>query len=350
MGNIFGRRKRPRPTPPVVPPVEPGVVEPPFSPPESSRLAIVATGVKPIGMSYWRNINQHINSSTMDIVLSVNDELVVFTVDKYSLQVLRQKALGINHTGEGVSYSRIYPSIFYYGMGREYYKYDVYTGERQVVWSSPFNLWQVHMDYSERTFSGSLKDDNWNIIGWGVNELRFDLRGSPDECQIDKSGDWLVIKENDYNRIVNINTGAERIIQNTDGALGHSDNGFNCILGENDFASVAGACEYFNFQTGERKLIYSTGLWNMGYVSFTNAYPNTPIESQKALISSADGRLILVRLDGSLIGFSIADIPPYYDGQPYEDRPKANLCPNGEFAVWTEARSGNYNAYVVRVP
>lgn len=303
--------------------------------------------VSPIGMSYWRNINQHAGSDILEVCLSINNVLTTFMLDKRNLDVLSERSLGIQHTGEGINYSQKYSDILYYGMNKEYFKLNTKTGAKEVVWSSGFNLWQCHMDYAEQSFSGTLKDDNWNIAGYGVNERNFPFKFRPDECQIDKSGEWLCIKETHdddklVNRFISLKTGAERIIQAEEGAIGHSDCGWGYILGENSFSNVGGAVDFFDLNTGERRLIYHTGTWNLGYVSCCNSRPD---KNERFLISSADGRLIICTLTGQPL--TICNLPITND---YPIRPKANLCPNGEFAIWTDARSDKLHAYIMRIP
>lgn len=358
MGDAIDRiirnwRKKPskpnKPTPIPIP-TEP-ISDPIISDPISGHMSVVRItrdhhNVSPIGMSYWRNINQHAGSDILEVCLSIDDQLTTFMLEKGSLDVLSERSLGIHHTGEGIHYSRKYSDMLYYGMGKAYNKLNTKTNASEVVWHSGFNLWQCHMDYEEQTFSGTLKDDNWNIVGWGVNEQVFPVKHHPDECQIDKSGKWLCIKETINERLINrfirVDTGAERIIYTEEGAIGHSDCGFGYILGENSFSNVGGAVDLFDMNTGGRRLVWNSGTWNLGYVSCTNARPD---KNESFLVSSADGRLILVGMDGSAT--HICDLPITND---YPIRPKANLCPNGEYAIWTDARSGKLDAYIVRIP
>lgn len=348
------RPPKPKPKPEILDPI---ILDPITGTMEVRKITQDHHSVAPIGMSYWRNINQHNGSEVLEVCLSIGGQLTKFMLDKRTLDVLTEIPLGIQHTGEGINYSRKYSDMLFYGMGKEYYRLNTITRAKTVVWLSRHNLWQCHMDYNESIYSATLKNDNWEIIGYGVNEWTTPLKFNPDECQIDKSGDWLCIKETRpeddklVNRFIRVATGAERIIQAEEGALGHSDVGFNCMLGENSFSNVGGAVDFFDLNTAERRLIYSTGTWNLGYVSLTNIHPNLPLEAQKGLISSADGRLISIALDGSGRALQIADLPVYIPGITiYEVRPKANLCPNGEFAIWTDDRTGKLEAYIVRVP
>lgn len=319
---------------------------------------LIKTNVNPIGMSYWRNINQHSSSGTLNLFLSINDELTLFTIDKSSLQVISEKELGIHHTGEGCWFSAIDPNSLFVPIDNTLYKYNIITGDRIVTWVDANILWQCHGSYDDQTFSATIKDSNYNVIKWGIlgSELGYrlyDIKGDPDECQIDKSGKKLVIKEDNYNRIINIATEDEIIISNEAGAVGHSDCGFDCILGENDMSPNAGACDLIKFDDMSHKMIYSTGIWNMGYISFSNAKPNIRIEDQFCLMTTPT-ELIQVKLDGSLNGRvicnNLTDIPVNAtDDQKYKYRAKANICNEGQFAVWTSFVNGQLNCYLVRL-
>lgn len=310
----------------------------------------IASGVNPIGMSYWRNINNHSNKDYLNIVLSINDDLTLFFISKNDLSVSATHSLGIHHTGEGINFSAIDSNILFIGYENLLYKLNISNGNRETVWDVGGNkLWQCHTSYDERVHSGTLRDSNYKDIAWVVldngRERRFDLRGNePDECQITRCGDYLLIKEDNYNRIIGLRNGQEITIQNEQGALGHSDCGFGFAIGENDYSPAAGALDRINFTNMEKQLIYSTGIWNMGYVSHTNARPNG--DNQFCLITTPDD-LIHVRFDGSKQGRKVCS--NLAESQKYEHRPKANLCPLGEYAIWTAFVGGQVNAYIVRI-
>lgn len=311
---------------------------------------LIAEGVNPIGMSYWRNINQWVGRDFLECFLSVNDELWVYSIDFRTLKVIGKRSLNIHHTGEGCSFSALHADELYVPSSRQIEVRNTQNGGVHVLWyADNYNLWQPHVSYDESAVSASIENSNWEITRWGIikdGKVRFfDLTGgTPDECQIDKSGEWLICKEGNDNIIYHLKDGSKAIIPNEDGALGHSDCGFGIALGENDYSQLAGACDMIDFTNGySRKNIYSTGIWNMGYVSFTNAKPNVPLFQQKCLITTPYD-LISVQLDGSKAGRKVCSHG--YNGNDYEARPKANLCPNGKYAAYTVEDK----AYIVGIP
>ena len=325
--------------------------------PYSMVIKIPHTGsLRPIGMSYWRNINFHKHDPFLKVLLSINDQLTIFTLSKYNLEVINVTPLEFHHTGEGCFWSVQNSNLLYIPLGNEMLAVDVTTGEKEIIFKLPTNeiIWQAHTGFYENTWSCSVKDANsYQIKHWLIfkNNIYkpYDIVGEPDECQIDKSEDWFLIKEDNLNRIFNIKDNRNYTILNEEGALGHSDMCFNGALGEDDYNNEPGALVYWNFETMEKKLIYSTGIWNMGYFSFTNAIPNLPIEKQKGLITTPN-ELVSVGLDAWGAGMEVCPIIPWNKDTPYDHRPKANLCPLGNYACWTEFENEQLVAKIVRVP
>src|SRR5205814_611230 len=76
-----------------------------------------------------------------------------------------------------------------------------------------------------------------------------------DECQIDKSGRWLVIKEKTGidprsevdDRIIDLQTGNERVLLDRNGAGGHSDNGFGYMVAADNMNPQPGAVRVWRF-------------------------------------------------------------------------------------------------------
>lgn len=118
------------------------------------------------------------------------------------------------------------------------------------------------------------------------------------------------------------------------------------MIGENDFSNKPGALDFIDLNNLNRINMFSTGIWNMGYVSFTNAKEG-PIENQFCLVTTPT-ELWKVQLDGSGRGTLIC--PNLTESQEYNHRPKANLCPLGEYAIWTSYVGGSLDAYIVRLP
>src|SRR5690606_18178317 len=102
---------------------------------------------------------------------------------------------------------------------------------------------QIHSSNDDRVHSATIKDaTTYAALGCMAYETDtgklhyFEKKGDYDECQVDKSGKWLVIKENvdgkegEDNRIINLATGSERLLTDSAGAGGHSDLGYGYMV------------------------------------------------------------------------------------------------------------------------
>lgn len=321
---------------------------PPDIPPITgiNKMMIWDKGVIPRGMSYWRAINQHKNDYNLRVMLSIDNFINIATVDKVSLRLINMLATNIEHEGEGCYFSAHDSDKLFIPIGNELRKYSITDFSYEVVMQVNGECFQPHTDYYEHNHSCSIRDGN-GVRAWSVNGREYELKGSPDECQIDKSGNWLLCKETfddergESNRIIYLPTGAERIISNKGGALGHSDCGFNVAYGENDYSDFGGALDKIVFESGMRKNVYHTDVWNMGYFSYCNAKPD---KESFGLLSSSDGRLIKVYVStGEGILVDNVNTSPI----DYDRRVKANLCPEGQFAFFVDAY---LRAWVIRIP
>ena len=301
--------------------------------PTTNGPVVILNDCNPIGMSYWRNINNHSNSQFLKVAISVKNEIHILLISKNTLQVIQDRNLEISHTGEGIYFSASAPEALYIPSEHQLIRLNISTLEKEVILEGHYK--QYHSSWDDTKHSASVLNDNGEIIGWQVNDKFFERKGNPDECQIDKSGRYLIIKEDDSNRILDITTNWEEFISNQDGAVGHSDTGFEIVYGEDDFNSLPGALVEWNLSNLEKITRYSTGIWNMGYVSY----------SPKGLLVSTPSDLRWLDLSGNLI----RTIETHSDTSDYHARVKANVCPLGEFAVWTEMNNGIFNAYLVRL-
>ncbi len=186
-------------------------------------------------------------------------------------------------------------------------------------------------------------------------------KGDFDECQIDKSGRWLLVKEQvdgrngEDNRIIDLQSGAEQIFYDEEGAAGHSDLGYGYLVAEDNMYNVGGAVRVWQFgqdmkTAGQGTLVYAMSSWDgggVGHVSHGNAKAGTPINQQMVCSSNAYrenlprvNEIVCYRLDGSMntliVAPNMTDLNASGGGSDdYSKRPKGNLDPTGEYFVWT---------------
>ena len=187
-----------------------------------------------------------------------------------------------------------------------------------------------------------------------------------------------MIKENvdgrdgEDNRIIDLQTGAEQVLLDEDGAAGHSDMGYGYLVAEDNMYATPGAARVWQFgqdmrAAGQGTLVYNLTSWDGRPASGTSRTatrrPGVPIEQQMACSSNAErqnlprvNEIVCYRLDGSMNALVVApnmtDLNASGGGSDdYSKRPKGNLDPTGEYFIWTTNIGTNRDdAFIVRIP
>jgi hypothetical protein len=188
-------------------------------------------------------------------------------------------------------------------------------------------LWQAHSSDDGETHNATLREPSGRkvaTVAWRAGRFhRWDPQGELDESIVTKDGQHLVILEGNYNRIINLDTLAERRISQEDGAVGHCDTGRGFVVGEDD---QHGACVYWNLNAplDERNRRELWDTWNMGHVS---------VRGTQVLASNATAReLALVDVNtGSYRTLFPHGVDPQGD---YDRQVRANLSPCGRRATF----------------
>jgi len=349
-----------------------------------------------VGYSYWRNINAHESSDKMLVFLGLDQDrggsgLTLFEIDKKTDAVKKVGPIfagtGMNQnlTGEGLYFSGKSPTMLYFGApSSKLMRIDVLTKKVETVFDTTTKfpdtyVWQHHSSDDDRVHSFTLRRNvTYEELGCAVyqeekKELTFFAKkGDFDECQIDKSGRWLVIKENvdgkpaEDNRIIDVETGNERVLLDPDGAGGHSDLGFGYLIAADNWNAAANAFRLWRFDgdplTGT--MMYAdTKWWSIAgeHVSHSNACPGAP-EKQFVCDSRIDdgtaprgSEIFCYRLDGKQSVLSVApvmsDPAAAGGGDAYGKMPKGNLDVTGRYLIWTANLGGaRLDAFIVKVP
>lgn len=352
--------------------------------------------VHPVGYSYWRNINNHVGSNTMLIFLGLDKARgghgpTLFSLNKVTHEVrnlgpLFERTSPLRaHSGEGWYFSATRPTTLYLNEGPKLLRYDVVTKQFQTVFDvgprfgRDKYIWQAHSSNDDRVHSATLRQDGtWDMLGCVVYRedtqrfLYYPKQGDYDECQIDKSGQWLVIKENldrlygEDNRIIDLSTGIETILLDQDGAGGHSDNGYGYLVADDNRHKLSGAVRIWRFgrkPLGGPVVFHRTDRrGGIGHISHSNAKPGIPAERQYACGAAATrvtaphlNEVLCFRLDPSLDVLVVAPVMTDLDatggGDDYAKLPKGSLDVSGRYFIWTSNMAGpRVDAFVVEVP
>lgn len=353
--------------------------------------------VNPIGYSYWRNINNHRGSDTLYLFLALDRNRggagpTLFSYNKLTGELTKTGPLFNANSpfswasGEGWYFSATLPTTMYINEGARLLRYDVLEKQVETVFDATTRfgrgkyLWQLHSSNDDLVHSATLREnDSYAELGCMVYRestqtfFWFPRIGDFDECQIDKSGRWLVIKENvdgahgEDNRIIDLDTGTERILLDENGAGGHSDLGYGTMVAGDNWAEMSGTHKVWQFNTDPLQGItaYYNYEWNAAapeHVSYANSSADIPLSQQYTCGSSANrvnsphsNEIICFRTDAAGDVLVVAPVMTNLDaaggGDDYGKAPKGNLDVTGKYFIWTSNTGGNrLDAFLVRVP
>jgi hypothetical protein len=369
----------------------------------------------PVGYSYWSNINNHVGSDRMLIFLGLDRKRggtgpTLFSVHKPTDEVTNLGPLFppsspfASESGEGWYFSATQPTKLYVSNeGPQLQRYDVLAKNFSAVFDVTTRLGkdktvtQTHSSADDRVHSGTLqcakagcsdgvntakkKDEAMGCLVYDESTRRFSYyprKLEYDECQIDKSGRYLLIKDNvsssseGDNRIIDLSTNNETVVTTKAGALGHSDNGFGYSVGALMQTTDPGMVTAWKH--GQTPLkgtrVYRTMTWaangGIGHVAHSNAKAGVAPDKQYACGSNASraaesrlNEIVCFRLDGSMDVLVVAPVmtdlnAPGGDGGgcgDYCKAPKGNIDVTGRYFIWTSNMSGNrLEAFIVKIP
>ena len=351
--------------------------------------------VRYVGYSYWRNINNHVGQDSMLIVLGLNSDAggSGFSLFRYHKGTEKLDSLGpvfagtrvaTNVTGEDVYFSGTRPTVVYVAQGSQLLRVDVLSKAVEVAFDAASQysgtyIWQHHSSDDDLVHSATLRaNESGAMLGClvfreGSDEFKlFEPQGDFDECQVDRSGKWLIIKDNidsaqgEDNRIIDLETGAQTNLLDQQGAGGHSDLGYGVLVAEDNWNNLAGAVRAWNLGASPLvgDVVYHDSAWRTegsSHISFTNARP-TSRQSQVACQSTSSrnsvnrgSEIFCYRLDGSLDVMVVAPVMTDLDaaggGDDYAKSPKGNLDVTGRYFVWTSNAGGSrLDAFLVKIP
>lgn len=354
--------------------------------------------VSPVGYSYWRNMNNHVGSNEILIVLGLNRSRggtgpTLFSYDKFTDEVQnRGRLFPSGHrlswaSTAGWYFSATRPTTLYINDGSKMLRFDVLSHASEVVFDvagkfgSDREVWQMSSSYYDDVHAVTLRvKGSKNYLGCLVyiestgQFLYYPKNGNFDECQIDKSGRFLMIFEQldghgrVDNRIIDLSTGAEEHnVDRPGGAtLGHHDMGFGYAVGHDRYNHLPNATLTWDLLPVPAPgpvdhMDYNWELVQAQHISHTNAQPGVPKEQQFVCGSNADrltyaqNEILCFKLNGSLTQLVVAPIMTNLDasggGSEYDKTPKGNLDVSGQYFIWTTNMGGNrLDAFVVKVP
>jgi len=368
--------------------------------------------------SYWKNMSNSTGSNIMYIFVGLDRNRggqgpTLFQYDKTTDALTELGPLFDSSspysgaTGEGWYFSYGKPTKMYITNSTQLVRYDVLTKSMQVVfdvtapWGSDKHIWQTSTSNDDDVHAATIEDSSYQMIGCGVHKestnqyFYYPKIGDFDECQIDKSGRYLVIKEqidglyDVDNVIVDLQTGAQTQLLDQNGAGGHSDLGYGTYVAADNWAPQANTWRLWNLGVaptqglpfGVGSLLQGGSLyhdlnWNVfepSHVSYENARSDIPVNQQyvcgdnkSAVISPHANEIVCFMLDSSLPLQSqqtMVVAPVMTDAnatggnaacpgcEDYAKDPKGNIDPTGQYFFWTSNLGGSrLDAFIVKLP
>jgi len=331
--------------------------------------------ILPRTYAYWPNVNT--GRRTLRVFLGTDHGPQWWEVDTSSHEVTPRGLLfPAGHplaasTTEGWYWDWDDPDWLYCPDDKHLYRYNFRTAELETIvditpldWTGRHAVRQWHTAgcWHSGTVMEIVDDGPWPKIGTvvytegaGCNWHWFPKIGENtlDESQIDRSGRRLLIKETPPGhpgedcRIIDLETGEERLITDQEGAPGHSDSGYGYVVGADNQQSLA-TWRLWDMKTLESRVILTTP-WEAQviHVSHCNARPGSP-DRQWVLGSGTLPDLITIPLDGSMRTRAIA--PSMCSGVDYDSLPRASLGPDGRYGCWLATPEGRRDAFLVQIP
>lgn len=372
--------------------------------------------------SYWRNMSNSAGSNIMYIFIGLDRNRggagpTLFSYNKTTDELTEVGPLFDSsspyswYSGEGWYFSYSMPTKIYIPSGSKLLRYDVLAHTFETVFDSTTAypntvIRQANSSDDDDVHSATLQQAGTyatlGCIAYKESTKQFFYyasQGSFDECQIDKSGRYLVIKEklpsdpctscDVDNLIVDLQTGAQVVLLDQDGAGGHSDLGYGWYVAADNWNSDAQAWRLWDLSSALKAggatsaagisqggLVYHSLSWSAfapSHVSFENAVSNVPIGQQYACGDSATtaiaphaNEIICFLLNSSISPSSqqVLVVAPVMTDQnatggnatcpsctSYAKDPKGNIDPTGQYFFWTSNMGGSrLDAFIVKIP
>lgn len=350
-----------------------------------------------VGYSYWRNTNNHVGRNKMYILVGLRrnsggpgPSLIEFDKQTETVRPLgpvfeSNDAMSWS-SAAGMYFSGSLPNALYVAYNATLRRYDVMTRQYETVFNvesllgNGYRIAQAHSSDDDRVHSATLKNSGNNadlgcvLYREASNDITFFAKKGPfDECQVDRSGRWLVIKENvdgqagEDNRIINVQTLEERLLLDQEGAGGHSDLGHGYMVAANNWGSQPNTRVLWKLDEYPLRStrLYHNNDWNIvapNHISHTNSIPGLLPDEQFACGSSANrsssahaNEIICFGLAGTGETLVVAPVMTDLDASGgrdfYGKLPKGNLDVTGQYFIWTSnMRSSRLDAFMVKVP
>lgn len=370
--------------------------------------------------NYWRNMSNSAGSNTLYIFIGLDRSRggqgpTLFSYDKTTDALSEVGPLFASSSpyswdsAEGWYFSYGMPTKIYLQSGSQLLRYDVVAKTMETVFDSTTAypntvIHQTNSSNDDDVHSATLENASTyaplGCMAYKVSTKQFYFypsTGNFDECQIDKSGRYLVIKEklpqdscascDEDNLIVDLQTGAQTALLDRAGAGGHSDLGYGTQVAADNWNNYANAWRLWDLsaamptaqgQSGPTNLlnglsqgglVYHDNDWNAfapSHVSWENASNTVPVAQQYACGGSANttgtaygNEVVCFMLNPVAVASQqrlvvapvMTDLSATGGNDAYGKDPKGNIDPTGQYFFWVSNMGGSrMDAFMVKIP
>ncbi|HEY3644573.1 MAG TPA: Ig-like domain-containing protein [Gammaproteobacteria bacterium] len=360
--------------------------------------------------NYWKNMSNSAGSDVMYILVGLDKQrggegptLFKFTKSTGALAkvgpLFAASSVLSKQSTEGWYFSYSMPTTIYLHQQSKLERYDVLSHQLTTVFDSTTKypgtiIAQTNSSNDDDVHSATLENATTyakeGCVVYQSSTKKFWLFPTVkafDECQVDKSGRYVEVKQkltqdtctscDEDDTIIDLQTGKQQVLLDKDGAGGHSDLGYGTMVASDNWNTQPNAWRVWNLaDLVDGKLVYHGGTWGSfapSHISWSNASASAPLAQQYvcggAAVSGSDVTGNEVRcftLDGSVASAdeqSLVVAPVMTDVNAaggdaecpsctdYGKDPKGNLDPTGEYFFWTSNMGGGrLDAFMVRVP
>lgn len=317
--------------------------------------------------SYWPSINKN---SSLVYISSVGGSPTLYDFDTSSFSISNKRTMfQSNPIGDGTPnsedaiWSGLQSDVMLCHTGQKIYSYNVSTNQYTLIKDfsiayPDIHLWQMSRSIDDNLFAFTYKENvnyaNVGFITYRVTGNQTDTvnTSSIDEVQLDKSGDYLVIKTGNSGpsvievEILNLLTGnSEYLTDNApDFSPGHSDNGTGFVIGADNWNNTYTYRDLSSPHTSYSVLDFNND-WTLGnHVSMLNddeswmlmsTFVASTLNSSGIFVDeifqfSTDGNKSVRRL-----AHTHSDYLNQNPNNSYWSMPRANISRDGKYVVFT---------------
>lgn len=341
-----------------LPPVGQSFTDPVFG------TQILRVGPGTIAYSYWPSFN----CTTTRLHTSI--ALYDFDPDAFAISNAQPLFEGGPAVGwEDSIWSAVDPDVLYAHEGLRLWAHDVETNAwtllKQFSYPGEY-LWQMSRSIDDDVFAFARRSSStYAYVGYVVwrkstDSILLSVNTSQiDEVQVDKSGQWLVVKTGQSGagvievKVVNLSTGAvENLTDNgPDFSPGHSDNGSGIVVGADNW---------------NNRVTFRSLATPHAHVPVLDLYGDWSQDYHVSMLADDEGWVLLSLYGNTSPGLFHSEIVQVStDGSKkirrlahhrsvfgdYYDSPRANISRDGRFVAFTSNwQGGGREVFVLRLP